>query len=74
MRGPDAVLKPIAVLKPLCVILSPCVQISQGPLFVPGVWGPYLSGMVPELWLNEGGQSATGSLVSSALLPWVLLY
>lgn len=40
-------------------------QISQQPLFVPGVWGPYLSAMVPKLWLNEGGQSATGQLVSS---------
>lgn len=41
-----------------------CVQqLSQKPLFVPGVWGPCLSAMVPELWLNEGGQSATGRLV-----------
>lgn len=43
---------------PLCV-----QQLSQKPLFVPGVWGPCLSAMVPELWLNEGGQSATGRLV-----------
>lgn len=39
-------------------------QISERPLFVPGVWGPCLSAMVPEMWLNEGGQSATGRLVS----------
>lgn len=39
-------------------------QISEQPLFVPGVWGPCLSAMVPGLWLNEGGQSATGRLVS----------
>lgn len=38
-------------------------QISEQPRFVPGVWGPYLSAMVPDLWLNEGGQSATGRLV-----------
>lgn len=43
---------------PLCV-----QQLSQTPQFVPGVWGPCLSAMVPELWLNEGGQSATGRLV-----------
>lgn len=30
---------------------------------IAGVWGPYFSSMVPGLWLNEGGQSATGSLV-----------
>ena len=30
---------------------------------IPGVWGPYYSSMVPGLWLNEGGQSATGALV-----------
>jgi FGGY-family pentulose kinase len=36
---------------------------SKKPLFVKGVWGPYYGAMVPDLWLNEGGQSATGSLV-----------
>lgn len=30
---------------------------------IEGVWGPYFSSMVPGLWLNEGGQSATGALV-----------
>lgn len=45
----------------MCVL-----QVSQKPLFVSGVWGPYLSVMVPDLWLNEGGQSATGQLVSPA--------
>uniref|UniRef100_A0A8D0LAX7 Carbohydrate kinase FGGY C-terminal domain-containing protein n=1 Tax=Sphenodon punctatus TaxID=8508 RepID=A0A8D0LAX7_SPHPU len=36
--------------------------VSQDPIFVPGVWGPYYSAMVPGFWLNEGGQSATGKL------------
>jgi D-ribulokinase len=33
------------------------------PAFVPGIWGPYYSAMVPGLWLNEGGQSAAGAAI-----------
>jgi D-ribulokinase len=36
---------------------------TSEPRFVPGVWGPYYSGMVPGLWLNEGGQSAAGAAI-----------
>lgn len=39
------------------------MAVSREPRFVPGVWGPYFSAMVPGMWLNEGGQSATGSLI-----------
>ncbi|BBN67960.1 FGGY family of carbohydrate kinase [Prunus dulcis] len=39
------------------------MAISQNKLFIPGVWGPYWSAMVPEHWLTEGGQSATGALL-----------
>ena len=40
---------------------SACIMATTAePKFVPGVWGPYYSAMVPDLWLNEGGQSAAG--------------
>jgi D-ribulokinase len=43
---------------------SACIMATTSePRFVPGVWGPYYSGMVPGFWLNEGGQSAAGAAV-----------
>jgi FGGY-family pentulose kinase len=41
--------------------------VSRAPKFVPGVWGPYASAMVPGLWLTEGGQSATGALIDHTI-------
>ena len=40
---------------------------SREPNFVPGVWGPYFGAMVPEMWLTEGGQSATGALIDASV-------
>ncbi|XP_071729662.1 uncharacterized protein [Rutidosis leptorrhynchoides] len=39
------------------------MAVSRTKLFIPGVWGPFWSAMVPEYWLTEGGQSATGALL-----------
>jgi FGGY-family pentulose kinase len=39
------------------------MAVSREPRFIRGVWGPYYGAMVPSMWLNEGGQSATGSLI-----------
>lgn len=47
---------------------SSCTMTSTSePAFVPGVWGPYYSAMVPGLWLNEGGQSAAGAAIDQLL-------
>ncbi|HBF28854.1 FGGY-family carbohydrate kinase [Rhizobium sp.] len=47
---------------------SSCTMTSTvEPVFVPGVWGPYYSAMVPGMWLNEGGQSAAGAAIDQLL-------
>ncbi|MEW9309505.1 FGGY-family carbohydrate kinase [Labrys neptuniae] len=47
---------------------SACTMAStREAAFVPGVWGPYFSAMVPGLWLNEGGQSAAGAALDHLL-------
>ena len=54
----------IAISERLAYIMgtSACIMASTSePRFVPGVWGPYFSSMIPGMWLNEGGQSAAGA-------------
>lgn len=37
---------------------------SKEAIFVPGIWGPFYSSILPGLWDTEGGQSAAGKVVS----------
>ena len=61
----DALLRRVALVGGT----SSChMAVSPEPVFVPGVWGPYASAMIPGLWLNEGGQSATGALIDHVIL------
>ncbi len=64
--GREKSAEPVDVCRRLAYIMgtSACIMATTPkPCFVPGVWGPYYSGMVPGFWLNEGGQSAAGAAV-----------
>lgn len=39
------------------------MAISEQPVFDSGSWGPYPDALVRGLWILEGGQTATGSIV-----------
>lgn len=43
------------------------IAMSPKPVFVKGVWGPYRDVLIPEYWMAEGGQSATGELLKHVL-------
>ena len=43
------------------------MAVSEEARFINGVWGPYYSAMIPDLWLSEGGQSATGALLDHTI-------
>ncbi len=49
---------------------SSCVMaLSAEPRPIHGVWGPYFGAVLPDVWLNEGGQSATGALLDH-IIRW----
>lgn len=49
---------------------SSCVMaLSAEDRPISGVWGPYFGAVLPGVWLNEGGQSATGALLDH-IIRW----
>ncbi len=48
----------------VCGTSSCHLTVSNQKIFVPGVWGPYKSAVLPGMWTHEGGQSASGELVT----------
>jgi FGGY-family pentulose kinase len=43
---------------------SSCLMTTtKSPKQIKSIWGPYYSAMVPNFWLNESGQSASGKLL-----------
>lgn len=47
---------------------SSCVMaMTSGPRRFAGAWGPYWGAALPDLWLSEGGQSATGALLDHVI-------
>ncbi|XP_022120416.2 FGGY carbohydrate kinase domain-containing protein [Pieris rapae] len=43
------------------------MAVNKNPIMVNGIWGPYFSAMVPNMWLNEAGQSASGMLIDHVI-------
>ncbi|CAG9805603.1 unnamed protein product [Chironomus riparius] len=43
------------------------MSITENILFTKGVWGPYKNALIPNYFLSEGGQSASGVLIDYIL-------
>ena len=64
--------RPATIDQHLCLIAgtsNSVLALAPDPRPVAGLWGPYLGAMLPDLWLTEAGQSATGALLDH-LIRW----
>jgi FGGY-family pentulose kinase len=43
------------------------MAMSRSARYIGGIWGPYFSAILPDYWLNEGGQSTTGALIDHVI-------
>lgn len=43
------------------------IGLTEEPVFVPGVWGPYFGVVLKDYWALEGGQSAAGALIDAVI-------
>lgn len=68
-RNPDSKLSDILTSKLaiICGTSSCHMSLTEGPVMAPGIWGPYKNAIIPNLYLNEAGQSATGVLLDFIL-------
>ncbi|MGD0639844.1 MAG: FGGY-family carbohydrate kinase, partial [Roseiarcus sp.] len=44
-----------------------CMAVADEARFIPGVWGPNYSALIPGQWLTEGGQSAFGAAIDQLM-------
>ena len=59
-------IQPVSINEVLVLVsgTSSCLMATtESPKYIDSVWGPYYSAMVPNHWLNEAGQSASGKLI-----------
>ncbi|KAL9701481.1 hypothetical protein quinque_004922 [Culex quinquefasciatus] len=68
-RNPDSQLADTLTSKLaiICGTSSCHMSLTEAPVMAPGIWGPYKNAIIPNLYLNEAGQSATGVLMDFIL-------
>ncbi|XP_058832044.1 FGGY carbohydrate kinase domain-containing protein [Topomyia yanbarensis] len=68
-RSPDTQLTDSLTTKLaiICGTSSCHMSLTPLPVMAPGIWGPYKNAIIPNLYLNEAGQSATGILIDFIL-------